>query len=125
MHHPSFRLLVAAAALVCAGATSAQGLTRAEVQAELAAWRAGGMLDRPGEAGATEAVLAARERANETERLVAEARAAQELAAANDQRRLASYVEQGADGEPQVVLLSFDSEGRLESAETLALASID
>jgi hypothetical protein len=125
MRRPA-HLVVTLALLACAGAASAQALTRAEVQAELAAWRAGGMLDRAGEAAATDTVIAARDRANETDRLVAEARAALAVAMAPDGAtpRLVSYVEQGSDG-PQVVLLSFHPDGRFESAETLALASID
>jgi hypothetical protein len=125
--HPFHRLAMAAAAVFLAVplAASAQGLTRAEVRAQLDEARASGQLDRPGEAGATETVIAARERANETDRLVAEAQvrlAAEEAAA--PQERLASYVEEGRDG-PQVVLMTFAPDGSLESTETLALASID
>ena len=120
-----FALAAAVSLLTIPFAASAQALTRAEVQAQLAEARASGQLDRPGEAGATEAVIAARERANETDRLVAEAQyrlAAEQAAPA--QERLASYVEEGSDG-PQVVLMTFAPDGSLESAETLALASID
>jgi hypothetical protein len=125
--HPFHRLALAVAVglLAVPLAASAQELTRAEVRAQLEEARASGQLDRPGEAGATEAVIEARERANETDRLVAEAqqRLAAEAAAA-PQERLASYIEEGSDG-PQVVLLTFDAAGSLQSAETLALASID
>jgi len=135
MTRPSTRSLplLAAAAALLLGATSAQACrcvpTRDEVRAELAEARAAGRLDAAGEAGATPAVLAAREQANATEAQVIAARRALEreiLARADGDAMpdLASYIEQGREG-PVLVLLIFDPRGALHSSDTLAFASND
>jgi len=121
----------AAAALVAASAVpaAAEGsLTRDEVRAELADARANGLLDRAGEAGATDDVLAAREQYNAVEALVIAARRAIEQHLADNQAAdlptLVSYVEESADG-PMLVLLMFDDDGSLYGTDTLSIAAID
>ena len=125
------RLLLAAAASAslfgAAAAAQACGcaLTRDDVRSELAEARAAGRLDASGEAGATAAVLTAREQYNATEARVIAARLAleQEIQARADAMPdLASYVEDGRSG-PVLVLLLFDPHGRLHSSDTLAIAS--
>jgi len=122
----------AAAALLMAGsvAVQAEPLTRAEVRAELAEWRAQGMLDRAGEAGATSDVLLARERFNETQSRVLIAKyelEQQQLAertAATALPEIAAYTEAGPDG-PQLVVISMNGEGMVDNVETVDLAAID
>jgi hypothetical protein len=63
-------------------------ITREQVRAELAQWRAAGLLDRAGDAGATEQVLAAREAYNQqmASAIYARLQQEQELAAAEAAR---------------------------------------
>lgn len=130
--HLTRTLLATAAAVFAIGtAQAADGsqLTRAQVRAELADARAAGLLDQGGEAGATETVLEARENYNALQTLVLQARAeleAQSLAAeaGSAQPDLDVYYEAGPQG-PVMVLLTYDAEGRLHSADSLMLAQVE
>lgn len=117
-----------AAALLGFGGVTAEGLSREQVRAELAEARAAGLLDQPGEAGATDAVLRNREFHNQLQWLVAQAEhdllALEAEDGSDGMPDLASYVEQGPRG-PVLVLMLFDGEGALHSSDTLALASTD
>lgn len=105
---------------VHASAAAGDGLTRQQVRDDLARARALGLLDRPGEAGADDAVVAARERENAFDALAIEAR--ERLAA--DGPDLDSYVEEGEYG-PRLVVLIFDADGAIHSIDAIELASID
>jgi len=130
--HFARTLLATAAAVFAIGSVQAADggtLTRAQVRAELAEARAAGLLDQPGEAGATAAVLEARENYNALQTLVAHAQ--QELqvqmqAAANGgaERDLDVYYEAGPQG-PVMVLLTYDNEGNLYSADSMLLSALD
>lgn len=129
---------VAAAVLLATSAVvHAEGITRDQVRAELAEARALGMLDRPGEAGATEDVLLAREQYNETQtrvliakmeleqRQLAQAQAAQQDRALMPEQ--VAYVEAGKDG-PVVVLITTAADGSVSVVEGPArqiVASVD
>ncbi|MFY9511719.1 MAG: DUF4148 domain-containing protein [Rubrivivax sp.] len=128
--HPARWLLAvtATAALLGFGAVTAEGLSREQVRAELDEARAAGLLDQPGEAGATDEVLRNREFNNQLQWLVATAE--RELMALQPEDGsagmpdLASYVEEGPNG-PVLVLMLFESDGSLHSSDTLTLASAD
>ncbi len=131
-------LLAAAAAavlLATAGLAQAAEITRDQVRAELAEARALGMLDRPGEAGATDDVLMARERFNETQTRVLiaqrdlEQRQLAEAQAAAEDRALApeqvAYMEEGRDG-PVVVLITTEADGTVSVMDgPLQLVALD
>lgn len=129
--HLTRTLLATAAAVFAIGTAQAADdsqMTRAQVRAELADARAAGLLDQPGEAGATEAVLEARENYNALQTLVLQARAeleAQALAA-NEiaEPDLDVYYEAGPQG-PVMVLLTYDAEGDLYSADSVMLAQVE
>jgi hypothetical protein len=124
--------LLAAAVMLLAGTAVAQAepLSRAEVKSELAEWRAQGMLDRNGEAGATSEVLAARERFNQeqTQTLVAQSlqrqREANRLALAAMPDEIATYREAGPDG-PQIVVVRIGADGSVYEIDSIDVASID
>jgi hypothetical protein len=111
-------LLCTAAAVVMLSGVAAHAqagpLTRAEVRAELAEARAAGLLDVPGEAGATEQVLQAREMHNHLQALVI---AARQRLLADEQPEVAVYVERGPLG-PVLVLVTFDGGGEPYNADT-------
>lgn len=130
MQHRLARTLIATAAAVFTLATAhAEGPSREQVRAELDEARAAGLLDQPGEAGATEAVLAAREAYNARQTQVALAHQAldRELQAAADGASwpdLEIYYEAGPQG-PVMVLLIYDADGALHSADSLTLAQVE
>ena len=137
MKNATTRLLLAAAAAASLFATTGAragddaGVTRAQVRAELAEARASGMLDRFGEIATPEPVLYARDIHNQTEALVLAARydyevhgLAEQQAGTGAMPELASYVEAGSDG-PLLVVVIYDGDGALRSADTVALAAID
>ena len=128
------RHVLLAAALIAGGAVAqAEPLTRAEVRADLAEWRALGLLEQ-GEMGASTAVLEARERfyQTQTRTLIAKYELEQKLQAEREAATagappapdVVSYTEAGPDG-PQVVIVRLDNQGMVEGYETVMLASID
>lgn len=122
-------LALAAALTMTATAADEPALTRDQVRAELAEARAAGLLDVPGDTGATEAVLAARDQYNALLALVLQARWAlqeQLLSAVGEvtDPDLEVYYEAGPHG-PVMVLLIYDEVGDLYSADTVALATLD
>lgn len=127
------RTLIAAAAVLSLGAAHAADsgpMTREQVRAELAQARAAGLMDQPGEAGATTEVLAAREAFNDLQTLVLKAQAELDMQLAQAATEGAAepdldvYYEAGPNG-PVMVLLMYDAAGNLYSADSMALAMVD
>jgi hypothetical protein len=139
-HHRKTLFATAAATAVSAisavvlalagGAAVAEGLTRAEVQAELAEARAAGTLEPVGEGSTPDSVLQARELFNQTQTQVIEARLALQaelLAQADGGPRsvfadIASYVEQTGAG-PVLVVVELDETGAVTQVESFEIAS--
>ena len=139
-HHRKSLLATAAATIVSAlaavvlalagGAAIAEGLTRAQVQAELAQARASGTLEPAGQASTPDSVLLARELFNQTQTrvmLAQQALRAEWLAQAQDTPRsvfadLASYVEQTRSG-PVLVVIQLDAAGSVAQVESFDIAA--
>jgi hypothetical protein len=120
-----------AVVLALAGGTAlAEGLTRAQVQAELADARAAGALEPAGEGSTPEAVLQARELFNQTQAQVIEARQAlraERLAQDEGAPRsvfadIATYVEQGGGG-PVLLVIDLDTTGTVRQVRAFDIAA--
>jgi hypothetical protein len=125
-----FSAVSAVVLALAGGAAVAEGLTRAQVQAELAEARAAGTLEPVGEGSTPESVLLAREQFNQTQTQVILARQAlqdEQLAQAEGGTRsvfadLATYVEQTQAG-PVLVVIELDASGAVTQVESFEIAS--